>query len=170
MRWIILVLSTSALLLQQSCCNEDHPAPLTELEKLPAPTRTGKQTFGCLLNGVAFVTNSTSDAYAVFQRGILSLAGEDSPHQWVGIILSENGTNILEAGTYDLTSLPYQEAKAYYGDCYYYEEHTLDGTITITMFDKVNWIVSGTFNFTTVAPGCDTLKVTNGRFDIKYIP
>ena len=170
MKWIISYLLIGAILFQQSSCKEDPPKPLTELEKLPPETKIGKQKFGCLINGGAFVPNSTVDVYAVFQQGILTIAGEiDIPHQWVGMVLIENG-NILEQGTYNLTSPPYQEAKSYYAECYYYEEHTIEGSVTITLFDKVNYIISGTFDFTTVAPGCDTLSVTDGRFDIKYVP
>ncbi len=35
-------------------CKKHHPPPKTELEKLPPITQTGANTFGCLLNGVAF--------------------------------------------------------------------------------------------------------------------
>ena len=170
MKWFISCLLTGAILFQQSSCKEDPPKPLTELEKLPPETKIGKRTFGCLINGKAFVPNSTSDVSAVFQQGILQISGAiDYPLHWVGISLIENG-DILRTGIYNLTSPPYQEARCYYAECYYYEEHTTEGSVALTLFDKVNYIISGTFDFTTVAPGCDTLSVTDGRFDIKYIP
>ncbi|WP_394354461.1 DUF6252 family protein [Hymenobacter polaris] len=39
------------------------------------------------------------------------------------------------------------------------------GTLTITRLDLKAGIVSGTFNFTLYKPGCDTICVTQGRFD-----
>jgi hypothetical protein len=171
MKWIIPFILAGAILSQQSGCKDDPPPakPLTELEKLPPLTNTGKQKFGCLLNGKAFVPTSTVDVYAVFQQGILTVGAKiDFPFQSVNMLLIEKGS-LLEPGTYELTSPPYQKAKCYYNGCYYYEEDTIAGTITITNFDKINYIISGTFDFLTVAPGCDTLTVSNGRFDVKYV-
>jgi hypothetical protein len=43
-----------------------------------------------------------------------------------------------------------------------------DGELALTKLDKINKIASGTFNCIIPIPNCDTLKVTDGRFDIKY--
>src|SRR5687767_4098874 len=123
MKWTLSFLLAGSILLQQSSCRDDPPKPLTELDKLPAETQTGKQKLGCLINGKAFVPNSTVDVYAVFQQGILQVSGEtDRPAnpylEWISIILIENN-NILEPGTYDLNSPPYQAAKCYFKECYY---------------------------------------------------
>ena len=170
MKWIVSCLLAGVFLFQQSSCKDDPPKPLTELEKLPPETRIGKQTFGCLINGKAFAPVSKVDIYSVFQQGILTIGAEsDRPDQWIGITLIENG-NVLEPGSYNLTDPPYQKAKAYYSECYYYEEHTIDGSVTITRFDKFLYIISGTFAFSTFTSAYDTLKITDGRFDIKYVP
>jgi len=42
------------------------------------------------------------------------------------------------------------------------------GKLNITRFDKIAKIISGNFNCTIIQIGCDTLKITDGRFDIKY--
>ena len=42
------------------------------------------------------------------------------------------------------------------------------GKIIITKLDQVSRIISGTFNCTILETGCDTLKITEGRFDLKY--
>ena len=39
------------------------------------------------------------------------------------------------------------------------------GTLTITRLDLQAGIISGTFAFTLAKPGCDTVRVTQGRFD-----
>lgn len=41
------------------------------------------------------------------------------------------------------------------------------GVVNLTRYDLPNGIISGTFEFTLTKPGCETITVTNGRFDIK---
>ena len=41
------------------------------------------------------------------------------------------------------------------------------GQLVVTRLDLRAGIISGTFAFTLSQPGCDTVKVTNGRFDKK---
>jgi ABC-type uncharacterized transport system substrate-binding protein len=38
----------------------------------------------------------------------------------------------------------------------------------VSKFDTINRIVAGTFYFTAIDSSGKTVKVTNGRFDIKY--
>ena len=42
------------------------------------------------------------------------------------------------------------------------------GQLTVAKLDTSAGIVSGTFNATLFKPGCDTLKITEGRFDMKF--
>jgi len=41
------------------------------------------------------------------------------------------------------------------------------GKLILLKADTINEIFSGTFEFTVVDSQCDTIKITNGRFDIK---
>ncbi len=41
------------------------------------------------------------------------------------------------------------------------------GTLTITRLDLQAGVVAGTFSFLLAKPGCDTLRITQGRFDKK---
>jgi hypothetical protein len=41
------------------------------------------------------------------------------------------------------------------------------GTLTIIRLDLTKGIIAGTFEFTLAKPGCDTIRVTNGRFNKK---
>jgi hypothetical protein len=166
------------LLIALTCCEgckKDDPKPLTELEKLPPATQSGKNTFGCLVNGKAWVPVSSTDATAVYQQGILQIGGHlYNPTQVIGVSLIENGFPI-QPGSYSLTELPQNTADvSIWGKdnnpCIYDEKNTLSGVLTVTRIDMVSYIVSGIFEFSTVTSGCDTLKITNGRFDLKYIP
>ena len=39
--------------------------------------------------------------------------------------------------------------------------------MTVTRLDRTAGVVSGTFEFTLTKPGCDIIRVTQGRFDKK---
>ncbi len=54
------------------------------------------------------------------------------------------------------------------GSFFYYASSTNPGTITITRFDSVNQIVSGSFEFDVLDNNSDTFKVRSGRFDMHY--
>ncbi len=163
---VMLVLFTGF----ESC--DDIINPKTELEKLPPATQEGKSTFGCLVNGKAWVTNSSTDALAVYQSGLLQVsAGIDETNRQQGMILVfSNG--VEEGSLYDLAwdikNKVEFSSRNPSGICFYERQHAMGGNLKITKLDQVNLIVSGLFEFTTVVSGCDTIKVTDGRFDLLY--
>ena len=77
---------------------------------------------------------------------------------------------MIKEQSYILNSNPERSIKYTGSTCRYEYEDLVEGTLTITHFDSINYIVAGTFEFTTTTEGCDTIRVTNGRFDIPYIP
>jgi hypothetical protein len=169
-----LLLLVTIFIFNQSCdlFKSNDPKPKTELEKLPPATQTGKNTFGCLVNGKAWVPKTSVDAYAVYQSGILTIAGEvENPNtQSISIVLEENG-NIINVGEYPLNEPPYFEGKVFLSlECMYEGADVISGTIQITKFDKSNYIISGLFEFTTEKEFCEKLVIKNGRFDLRYIP
>lgn len=53
--------------------------------------------------------------------------------------------------------------------CAYRGNNTKTGQVPLTKFDPVARVAAGRFDFTLYEPGgCDTLRVTNGRFDVKF--
>ena len=50
----------------------------------------------------------------------------------------------------------------------YYTSKTLTGELTITHFDTVKQILSGNFYFNVLSTANDTIKITDGRFDMPY--
>ena len=54
--------------------------------------------------------------------------------------------------------------------CYYDCINTTSGTLKITNFDQNSFIISGTFEFSTITDNCENITITNGRFDLQYIP
>ncbi|MFH6985928.1 hypothetical protein [Marinoscillum luteum] len=146
----------------------------TELEKLPPLTTTGENTFGCLVNGEAFVVTNTSQQVAIFQQGQLQFGGnidKDDLDEGLSILI---GDPIETNKTYIYAMEPSFFMRYYLrtsaSNCRYEVEDTYKGSITFTKIDRTNLIISGTFEFSTVTAGCDTVKITDGRFDMQYIP
>jgi len=160
------------LILTCTSCNlfdSKEPAPKTELEKLPPITQEGKNTFGYLVNGEAIVVGNTMNITAIYQQDNLQLGG--------GVKNSDNDLDITifppyapleESVSYDITkaALHYN----FYEGCYYELENTYKGYIRFSKIDRIKYIISGTFEFSTVNQNCDTINITNGRFDVQYIP
>lgn len=170
MRIILLLIITIFLVGCEGC--ENNPTPKTELEKLPPATQKGKNTFGCLVNGKAWVTKTSIDAVAFYQEGTFSIGADiSSPGQSIGLSIVELGTYTFQEGNFDLTNIPNAAAEFTSQNsiiCFYEMENTLNGQLTLTRVDRSNLIVSGLFEFTTVVSECDTIKVTDGRFDLTY--
>jgi len=155
------------------------------VDQLPPATQTGTNTFGCLINGKAWIPtgggafsgiNPTSGGFFGEPNGSVSIYikayGEDDD---VAIYLK----NITAEGRYDLNKntsimpaavLP----EASYGmyDIMYDPEFVTDslhtGAVTITHADRNTGIVSGTFEMTLSQKNTGhVLRITNGRFDYK---
>ena len=177
MKKLLLLLLTTFTL---SCCDKDDDKPKTELEKLPPSTQTGAQTFGCLIDGKAFVppkfgTNSPG-AFYQFVGGAYTLSIYGS---------TDGGSNLksINIGCLDMPLI--QETNYLLKEELvnnYFGEYNIGGGITfsgatttayqgiliITRFDPTNFIISGTFEFTVLDDNGHEIKITNGRFDMQY--
>ena len=172
---LLYILGLSAL----TCCIEDltdEDKPKTELEKLPPLTTTGENTFGCLVNGKALGAKHSLKAGAIYQQGVIQLGGGDENEDFdIGIKVKLNDP-LEENTTYSLTDPPeqYAEYTAIYSNglpsCDYGLADTFKGNLHFIKIDRSKFIVSGTFEFSSVNDECDTVHITDGRFDLKYIP
>lgn len=167
-----LLLLLAFPLLATNCENDPDLSPL---DQLPPATQTGEYTFGCLVNGEAFVPRTSTDISAIFQGGFLQIgANVEDRVRDQNLKLVVDGPIIYENMVYNLVNptLNYTTFNEVLDSsiCWYEPENTLSGTLTITHFDNENYIVSGTFEFVTATEGCDTIRVTDGRFDTHYIP
>jgi hypothetical protein len=137
----------------------------------PPETQEGKNTFGCLVDGKAWVIRSSIDAQAFYQEGVLSITADLSEKaQGISITIRDNDIKNIE---YLLESEPI--AYALYGDdvenCGYSTTSMFKGKLLITKIDKVNFIISGTFDFEAYSSDCGKIvKITHGRFDLNYAP
>ncbi|WP_418602422.1 hypothetical protein [Hwangdonia sp.] len=54
--------------------------------------------------------------------------------------------------------------------CHYDFQDSYQGNLIFSKIDRVNYFISGTFSFSTITNNCEDIKITEGRFDMKYIP
>jgi hypothetical protein len=161
--------------LNLASCNlfSTEDKPKTEVDKLPPLTHTGENTFGCLVNGKAFVVTNTSDMAAIYQGGGLSISGGvDFTGQFKSIEVFV-GETISNGAKFDLINNTNHQGQFYNDEsgCFYFTNSEYKGFIEITFFDSNAFIVSGLFEFEAVSNECtDIIKVTEGRFDMQYTP
>jgi len=152
-----------------SCELISNNEPKTELEKLPPITQEGKNTFGYLVNGEAIVVRNTMNITAIYQQDNLQLGGGGkNSDKDLDITIFPPYSQLEEFVSYDIT-----KAAMYYNfyeGCYYELENTYEGYIRFSKIDRINYIISGTFEFSTVTANCDTVRITDGRFDVQYTP
>jgi hypothetical protein len=170
-----------ALLLAQ--CKKRAPDPAKPEDQLPAATQTGAGTFGCLINGQPWTPsgNTGTPNFQVhydptYHGGNLAvtafrLLDEKGNSQVIGL----GGDQLAQTGTYPLDPSSTLQSPGLYNagfsddtkpsPCneYLFQPTSRMGAFTITRLDR--GVVSGTFEFTLLQPGCDTIRVTNGRFD-----
>jgi len=160
-----------------------------EIDALPPVTQNGANTFGCLINGSAWV--STGKSFS-FGKKLKPIEGgyEDNYNP----ILRNNvrlwctrddGTtmilyinNVKRPGTYPLSfnTDPWPSAVVPYsygsfGDKknFYITNIYHKGTVIITKADSLNNAVAGTFEFEGYNYDTkQTISITNGRFDFLY--
>jgi hypothetical protein len=164
---LICVLPFFILLL--ACKDKDSPNPVDDL---PPETQTGAKTFGCLVNGRAWVPSApfplNSLTYSYYQGtfSIRATLKKDGRNQ----VISINKFNILKADIFYLTTYN-NNSDAQLHD--FNTQCTFDtsifniGTLEMTRVDSINGIFSGRFHFKIGVAGCDTIRVTDGRFDLR---
>ena len=176
----ILLVALLPLLLAASC-KKDKLAD--ELSKLPPATQTGANTFGCLVNGKAWVPEGgcflcpsvLKFYYDVSDGGQFSISavinsGDKEENLVIGV----------DSCRYRLRHTYIKSAKNPLRFAYYNKKHpncqwstrlndnvVCNGNITFTNFSPNEGLFAGSFNFTLQLMGCETITITEGRFDAK---
>ncbi len=165
------------------CKKQKIILPQPPVEQLPAATQEGKNTCGFLVNGKLWLPkgkrgngspNLTWWYDAGYRNGTFNINGYryEKPDDSLFTSFVIGISNCTTTGVYMLNKTAAGGAmySNYYKNCTYYTHDTLPGHnsyINITKFDLQNRIIAGTFQFSMVKPGCDTIRITEGRFDIK---
>ncbi len=183
MKHIIWLLLIGIVCCFTQCCKDKPHINNTDVPGLPPATQTGANTLGFLLNGVPWVpagNNGTANLSIDFDPGIdnavMGISGyritntQGIQYFGLGIIDSVNIKNPPYTITLSNTSL---FRFRFYKDvnCYLLSiesETASSGFLTISKLDKVNRIIAGSFDVNLYKIGCDTIKITQGRFDMKF--
>jgi hypothetical protein len=170
-------------LLTATSCKKDE----TELEKLPAVTQTGRGKAGFLLDGRAWLPKASklgsgTSVWATRYRTVVGHSlrvdcyrDDDQTNFFLFV------PNIRQAATYQLNQLAsftMGDRNPAYGayvmskevpDRVFLTGPTTIGTLTITRFDTVDRVVSGSFEMTVQEINSpETHQLTDGRFDVKF--
>lgn len=182
---LILIFSLSALV---TSCIKRNIKPVNQLSLLPPATQTGARTFGCLVNGQAFVPKNQSIYqgpriqcnYEFLSGGyyftvLIANVDSNNNNEAFSILLQTDSLSIQEgqkitleeyftsgkaSGTYSIGTYPQIPI--------YHTDNRHNGQLFISHLDLMKQIVSGTFYFTAINSAGDTVKVTDGRFDLVY--
>lgn len=166
----------AALLL--AACTKDDPDPLSQL---PPATQTGAGTLGCLVNGQPWTPagfNGTANFSISYDRALggsfdLEAYRYQNSDSETLQYLTLDGSRLYGLKSWSIRDSADSRAVFYIRktNCEWSSRDAgtyRTGTLTITKLDLTQRIIAGTFEFTLAKPGCDTIKVTNGRFDAKF--
>lgn len=168
------------LLTGLSCKKNKH----AEEEKLPAITQTGANTFGCLINGKAWLPAGHEYPTSNYR---VNINPRDSNvlirvYRKTSTIREDlyfNSDTIKAIGTYLITDTTRtrngfhkstSNLSTDFCNIRYDVMVQRQGFLKITRYDLSNGIISGEFEVSMVNPDCgygDTIKITKGRFDKK---
>ena len=188
--------TTLLLILLLIGCSKDNPAPEDPFAKLPPETQTGANTFGCIINNQVFYPrDGTSSLFNPGGKGLEFWVAPGGTKEYNEIeirdlqdakpansmIIHLQGLDQIGVGEYvwhpsnfynsiDGLMQNYVYAKIYDASVNgwrYYGSYENSGKVTITRYDTVNHIYSGTFNGNLrLMNGTQELEISNGRFDI----
>jgi hypothetical protein len=173
----IFFLLLIAFLFTGAKCRKDKP----DSNGLPPATQEGKSTVGFFINGKPWkpqgtrVTSNLSIDYDPgFNQGIFNIVAYNfvpaiSEQFTIGI---RDSLNFIEAPkTFNLNSGSIYVISFSNQYCEYFStlsDVESSGTLTLTKLDRNNKIISGSFNARLIRTGCDTINISEGRFDMKY--
>jgi hypothetical protein len=170
------------LLIYASCKKTVTPNPIPAIEQLPPATQEGKNTCGFLVNGKVWlpkgrVGNGSPNLKwwydPGYHNGTFNINGyrydKSEGDKFTSFVIAID--NFSSPGIFYLNTAGRVCGYSDYNkNCIYYREDTIsrgNNHINITKFDLQSGIVAGTFEFTLAKDGCDTIRITQGRFDIK---
>jgi hypothetical protein len=180
-RLYILALFIFYTLLCNSCKKDKNTNDIYDnVPGLPPATQIGANTFGCLVNGMPWVpmgyngTNNLSIDYDPgFNNGILNIVAYKfiapideqillSVRDSLNFLKAPFSINLSSSSLYGLSYKKFCHLWNRFPDVY------SSGFLTIKMLDRNSGIIAGEFNATMYRVGCDTIKITQGRFDFRF--
>jgi uncharacterized protein DUF6252 len=171
---LFLILISCLVCFERCQCKDDDPPPAkppiipTCDTCLPEITTTGRNTFGCRVNGKTWLPKGGSDALNVdyFNQHLIVNAFNSGSKQYIDIDFAP----ITDTVTYNLYTPGLSTQWGRYinsSTTINYNADTIyHGFIHVSKFDPVEGTMSGTFAFDAYNPQGDTVHITDGRFDL----
>lgn len=164
-------------------CQKDDDSDLSPIEQLPPQTTVGANTAGCLVSGEVLIPKGNNNSSSTLRcqyakrQGVYTfgLSFHDKEQEFVKSILLRTENIKLEQGK----SYKFLERSDTCWGEYSIEAGLIDsyetdsnhsGILSITHIDEEQRIISGTFSFTAINDQGETVEITDGRFDMHYIP
>jgi hypothetical protein len=154
-------------------CKKDKTPPPDNPYGLPNATQTGANTLACLINGQKFIAyNDVNHIGAGFVNDTLIIGGQPKNKNYIENLLLKHFNKPIEK-TYAIDNIYTFSSLITDSICTgivfnIYQFNAISGSVQVTKFDTTSKIVSGVFNCIIPIQNCDTLKITDGRFDIIY--
>ena len=165
-----------------SSCKKNVDTAADNPYGLPNATQEGKNTLGFLLNGqpwipkgqvgtsanLTFYYDATFSA-GVFNIGAYRISGTSGQIEKINIFGDTIQVSQKISFPTKKLGLIFRNGQNPNCDMLTAEATTVaNGFINIKKLDKQQGIFSGEFDFTLIKPNCDTVKITQGRFDLKF--
>lgn len=175
-----LLLFYPLIFLSNAGCKKDKIKPSTVL---PPTTQEGKNTMGCKVNDEVWVPFYECPAFRENCSELSVSAGNTLSNGFFRLSINagrkiDNTDTHLLIETYPNETISSTGNKSdsvevhFYGDNNkIYGEHYYPGRVKrfeVTKFDTTNKIVSGIFDFTLYKSSTDSIKITEGRFDLMF--
>ncbi|MCF8239086.1 MAG: hypothetical protein K9I85_13070 [Saprospiraceae bacterium] len=163
----LTILLIASLSLASSCQKEDMP-----------PTDGHKNIFRCKVNGVEWTPHCISDffgcsaidcQYYKEDRAFAINAFNEDQGKKIDQSFGISKYNCL-VGDNVITSKSsiYSDLIKFPGCRYYYIDTNMINIISIINIDSLNFFIEGTFEFTAISKCQDTVRITDGYFDVEY--
>ncbi|MFY7814780.1 MAG: hypothetical protein ACOVRK_06250 [Chryseobacterium taeanense] len=181
----ILLLSRTFFLLTiiyLFCFSECRKKNIIDVPGLPPATQQGKNTLGFLLNGVPWIpkgfngtSNLTIDLDPGIDDGIFTVNSyrvlSNTNREYFGFGIKDSLNFITSGMSFKLGQGSLFGVYFSFPDCmldYFDSAIVRTGSMTISKYDKQNRIISGTFTANLIKNGCKEIRITEGRFDMKF--
>ena len=165
-------------------CGKEKPidSDSNNIPGLPPATQTGANTLGFLLNGVPWTpagNYGTANLSISFDPGLNNGVFGISAYRYTAGKRSSFGIGVGDS--LNFLAIPFLRALnpssifsasfSKIDSCIldsYYDSVFSSGHLKIIRLDRTQGIISGEFKCTLSGLGCDTIKITEGRFDMKF--
>jgi len=177
---IYALLFLIVLSVQRCQCKKDDPIPAPVPQPipcdtcLPAITTSGKNTFGCRVNGIVWLPLgggfNPGQWVEYFDQHLIVHGYNDDKGQWINLDvypIIDTGRYVFYTPILKVQWADYLNAKT---NIDYYADTIYKGYINVLRFDSVKGLMSGTFEFDVYDKyhkhNNDTIHITDGRFDL----